>query len=219
MSNAQNIMTTGAAALLIAAGIASADPIVQQLGGGWQVTIFDPANVSIEVNNPNTILQDGRLIITKRATVSTLTDEGVPTPIVLVFQQIADDAGTIPRIAITEEVISNQTGQLWTAYRQVLAQSGNVTFNQALSAGFSINPYVFENYNIFADSVIYSGGPGVPSGGVFNPGNVSGELVIDANLAAVAGPITFALKEIPIPTPGAAGVLMLSGIAALRRRR
>lgn len=219
MSNIKYIMATGATALLAVAGLASADPITQQLGGGWQVTIFDPANVSIEVNNPNTIFQDGRLIITKRATVSTLTDEGVPTPIVLVFQQVSEDALTIPRIAITEEVISNQTGQLWTAYRQVLAQSGNVTFNAALSAGFSINPFVFESYNVFADSVIYSGGPGVPSGGVFNPGNANGELVIDAALGNVTQPITFALKEIPIPTPGAAALLTVAGIAAFRRRR
>lgn len=220
MSNFKNIISTGAAAaLLAAAGVASADPVVQSLGGGWQVTIFDPANVSIEVNNPNTLERDGRLIITKRATVSTLTDEGVPTPIVLVFQQIAADAGTLPRIDITEEVINNQTGQLWTAYRQVLAQSGHVTFNQALSAGFSINPYIFANYNVFSDSVIYSGGPGVPSGGTFNPGNTAGELVIDIDLAGATAPVTFALKELPVPTPGTAGLVILGAAAALRRRR
>ncbi len=217
MSNAQKLILTGAASLLALAGTVSADPVIQSLGGGWQVTIFDPANVSIEVNNADTIGRDGRLIITKRATVSTLTDEGVPTPIVLIFQQISPDAGTVPRIDITEEVISNQTGQLWTAYRQVLAQSGHVTFNQPLSAGFSINPFVFTNYNVQSDSVTYSGGPGVPSGGVFNPGNTAGELVIDIDLAA--GPVTFALKEMPVPTPGTAGLLALGGIVAFRRRR
>ncbi|MGD9689813.1 MAG: hypothetical protein AB7K52_09190 [Phycisphaerales bacterium] len=219
MSTTKNIMiATGAAALLAAAGVSSADPIIQNLGGGWQVTIFDPDNVSIEVNNAGTIGADGRLIITKRATVSRLSSEGVPDPIVLVFQQIAPDAGTVPRIDITEEVINNQTGQLWTAYRQVLAQSGHVTFNQALSAGFSIDPFLFTNYTVTSDSVIYSGGSGVPSGGTFNPGNTAGELVIDIDLAAPV-PVTFALKEIPIPSPGAVSVLALGVLAAARRRR
>ncbi len=217
MSNFTKTVAISAAALLAAAGVASADPIIQQLGGGWQVTIFDPANVSIEVNNPNTIERDGQVVITKRATVSQLTDEGVPAPIVIVFQQISPDAGTVPRIAITEEVINNQTGQLWTAYRQVLAQSGRATFNQAASAGFSIDPYLFSSYNVFNDSVLYSGGPGVPSGGTFNPGRTSGELVIDIDLSAA--PVLFALKEIPVPTPAGASVLALAGLVATRRRR
>jgi len=216
--NSRNIAgILSVATVLAAAGMASADPVIQDLGGGWQVTIFDPANVQIEVNNSGSIFQDGQLVITKRATVNSLTDEGVPTPIVLVFQQIAPDALTIPRIAITEEVINNQTGQLWTAYRQVLAQSSRATFNQALSAGFSIDPYLFANYNVFSDSVLYSGGTGVPSGGTFNPGFTAGELVIDIDLSAA--PVLFALKEIPIPTPGTVGLMALAGIAAARRRR
>lgn len=216
--NSRNIAgALSVATLLATAGIASADPVIQSLGGGWQVTIFDPANVQIEVNNPGSIFADGQLVITKRATVSQLTDEGVPAPIVLIFQQIAADANTIPRIAITEEVINNQTGQLWTGYRQVLAQTSRATFNQALSANFSIDPYLFANYNVFSDSVLYSGGTGVPSGGTFNPGNTSGELVIDIDLSS--SPVLFALKEIPIPTPGSMGLLALAGIAAARRRR
>lgn len=208
--NSKNVaVLAGAALSLAAAGTASAQ-LTQPLGNGWQVTIFDPANVTILVDSSTP--QEIRL--RKRATVTGVTDEGIPRPIVLNFQQIAPSASTAPRISIIEETISNQSGVDWIAYRNSLLQSSRVMFNPMLT-DLNPAPYTTTTYTPDFREVQYDGGV-VPNNSVWSATGANG-LVIDINLGSV--PVIFVLKEIPVPTPGALALAGVGGLIATRRRR
>ena len=205
--------------LVLAAGLAwvspalAVDPITQDLGGGWSVTIFNPAAVSVTPLG----LFEGRLVLTKVATVFGTTDEGIPTPIVLQFSQNAPSQLTAPQIGIAFENITNQSGVNWTSYTQALLQSSRVSFNQPASAGFAIAPYTTTTYNagVGATEVTYAGGV-VLNGETWNGGG-GNPTVIDINLGVT--PTIFTLKEIPLPTPGSAMIFGIAGLVAARRKR
>lgn len=206
------IAVVSAATLLAAAGAASAQ-VTQDLGGGWSVTIFNPSAVSVTSQG----VFNNQLILTKVATVFGTTDEGIPTPIVLQFSQNLPSAQTVPQIGIAFENITNQSGTAWTSYQQILALSSRVSFNQAASAGFSTLPFTNTTYNAAtgATQVTYDGGV-VPNGSTWNGGG-GNPIVIDIALAQT--PTVFTLKEVPLPTPGAAAVATLGGLLAARRKR
>jgi hypothetical protein len=209
----RKVISVTAAAVALGSA-AFADPITIPLGEGWQATIFDPDHVAILVADDNP--EDGVLNIRKRATfvgLDPITNQ--PVPALVTFQQIASDAATAARIQIVDEALGNSTGLDWDAFRNILAPGANVSFNQALSATYSIAPFTTRTYNGSSSEVVYAGGI-VPDGSTWIPGVPDGELVIDANLSA-PGPIVFTLKEIPTPEPASLALLAL-GSVLLRRR-
>jgi hypothetical protein len=183
------------------------------LGCGWQVTIFDSdvADVVTDFCDPDI------LVVEKAAEFIEIDPDTMqPAPINLLFTQILPDAQTAPRIIITTEIILNNTGQDWTSFRNLLLDSGQVMFNQPLSASFSISPFTTRTYNGGSTEVTFAGGV-VPDGSVWTPGLASGGLVIDVELGRTT-PVSFTLKELPIPEPSS-GLLVLAGALVLRKLR
>ncbi len=199
---------------------ALADPITKNLGGGWRATIFDPVYVDIVVDFVS--IKNDILVIEKFAQfvgVDPIT--GLPKPVQILFEQIESDKSTVSRIVLTDQIIVNHTGIDWTSYREELipTESGVQTFNQALSATFSIAPFTTRTYNGISSIVDFAGGV-VPNGSTWAPGVESGGLYIDIDLESAEKPVAFTLKELPIPEPGAAlMVLLAAGVGAVIRRR
>lgn len=189
--------------------------LVLNLGGGWQATIADDVNVDIEVDFVS--LPDNVLSIEKFAKFITVDPfTGMPTPVSIVFNQIAPDAETVSRIVISQETIANNTGLDWVAFRNEIL-GGVATFNQAESATFSINPFTNRTYSASSDAVTFDGGV-VTAGSVWTPGFDAGDLVIDIDLSGDS-PAKFVLKELPqVPGPAGLAVLGLLGLARARRR-
>lgn len=193
---------------------------------GWAITISDPAVVDLIADS--IIIQNGTVIVQKFAEFRTIDPfTGLPQPVTIQFSQTLPDAQTMNRIVITDELITNSTNVAFTAFRMaLLPSSGVASFDPIASAGFStrtgagntgtgFNSTSFSNNNT---DVIFTGGPGVGPGQVWAPGLVSGGLVINVDLSGSA-PAVFTLKEIPLPTPGAAALMGLGALAATRRRR
>ncbi|HMQ14955.1 MAG TPA: PEP-CTERM sorting domain-containing protein [Phycisphaerae bacterium] len=200
-----------------AAALASpalADPIIKNLGGGWQVTILQPA-VS-DISTVSVSLPNNELVISKEADFNLIDpDTGQPATISVVFEQIAPDEETVSRIKITEEIVRNNTPVDWDSFRILLFPNAKVEFDVDASAGFSIDPFTTRSYLALNSEVVFAGGV-VTAGSTWNPGADSGELVIDIDLSNGA-PVAFTMKEQPIPEP--ASILgMLALAAALRRR-
>src|SRR5262245_25490154 len=184
---------------------------VIQLGNGWEVEIFDPAHSAV-TRDPDDPNHPGAIILQKSAEFLSLN------PILLQFRQNLPDAQTATRICITDEIINNNSGVAWVDFEMTLLDSGDATWNQALSAGFSIAPFTNRQYLDAGTRVRFFDGT-VPNGGVWTPGLPSGELCFDINLSS-ASPVAFTLEERPsIPTPGALALLGVGGLAAMRRRR
>ncbi len=201
------------AVVLAAAAPAWAGPMTFPLGGGWQVTIFEPDFLQIETIEVN--VDEDRLNIRKTATFSGLDEiTGAPKPLQATFEQIAPDDETVSRILIDEEFITNMTGVDWDAFRIAVQDSGRVSFDQAGSASFSFDPFTVRTYNGDSTEVEFSGGI-VPDGGTWTPGVDSGALVIQVDLDD-PNPALFTLKETPIPEPAS---FLLLGLAAFALRR
>ncbi len=207
------VLALGVAVTVV--GPVAADPIIRNLGGGWQATILNP-----EVSDLVGVGYDSedRVLSVRKTAVFDAIDEftELPVPISIIFTQIAADPNSATRIAIVDENITNNTGVAWPSFRNTLIDGGQVAFNQPLSAGFSIAPYTTRSYNGASTEVTFAGGV-VPNGGVWTPGLPDGELVIDVSLAN-SNPVTFSLKELPTPEPGTLSALLLSAAVMLRRR-
>jgi hypothetical protein len=189
--------------------------LVLNLGGGWQATIQDDVNVDLAVDFVS--IQDNILVIEKFANFISIDPfTGMPMPIAISFNQIASDAQTVSKIVITDEIIANNTGLDWVAFRNEIL-GGSATFNQAQSASFSINPFTNTTYSAGSDSVTYDGGV-ISSGTIWAPGTLSGGLVIDIDLSGDS-PVKFILKEIPmVPAPAGLALLGAAALGARRRR-
>lgn len=205
--------------LVLAAGLPVGAAFAQPTSvdaGGWRITVFDPPNVAVEAF----VSETGRLFISKFATVIGTIEGGVPSPIVLNFQQIAPDAVTSDKIVIASEQITNQSGVDWNLYRQELVGSSFVQWNAAESSGWNPAPFTSNNFwsnnGLTLNVVDHTGGGVVANGATWQP---SQNLVIDANLQGSQFPIIFSLKEIPVPTPGSVALSGLAVLAIARRRR
>lgn len=206
----------GVAALLAVAGSAAGQSATKNLGGGWQVFIPDINLVDVAVDNfsSNTNVR----VIQKFAVIRDFS------VLDLVFTQIASNAETSTRIAITDEfVLNNTTGQSWTGFNIGLVDQafGSAVFNQSSSASFSFAPFTSRSYNGSSTQVNFGGGL-VPDGSFWTPGVVSGALWIDITLNPQdtrTARTRFTLREQAVPTPGSAALLGAGVLLAARRRR
>lgn len=201
--------------LIALAGSASADPIVKDLGGGWEVTIFDPDHLDFVTD---AVVGD-TLVIQKFAEFTSVDEfTGEPTPLLATFRQTNPDASTATKIVITDEVIINETGLDWVCFRMVLVDHGQATWNPDASADFSIDPFQDRVYRDGNTEVEFFDGV-VANNSTWTPGFANGGLQADINLGA-DDPVTFTLKEIPtIPSPGAMALAAIGGLLAAARRR
>jgi len=206
-------LAAGAALLWSAPAVAG--PIIKNLGGGWQVTILQPDRSDIDTVSVS--LPNDELVISKEANFSEIDGvTGLPASINVVFEQIAPDNETVSQIKITEEFIQNNTGVDWDSFRVLLFPNAKVEFDTLDSAGFSITPFTSRVYINQNSEVVFAGGI-VPDGSTWNPGNASGELVIDVDLSNEA-PVAFTMKELPVPEPAGALFLVIGlGLATARR--
>ena len=205
----------------VAGSAASAD-VVRDLGGGWQVIIADEIADQIDIVADGFVTVDGvrTLVIEKFAEFRSYDPlTGLFGGLPVQFRQVGADADTATRIIITDEALYNNTSQAWTGFRMQLIDSGQAGFDPAatFASGFSIGPFTTTTYSAGNTQVDFGGGV-VPAGGIWYPGLGSGGLVINVNLSN-QNPVVFTLKETPVPTPGAAALLGLGGLALSRRRR
>ena len=180
--------------------------VVIQLGNGWEVEVHDPDHSDITVDSSTL----SRITLEKSAEFVDLN------PIVLTFRQNLADAATAPRIVLTDEIITNNSGFDWIDFEMIL--DGPAVFNPTDSAAFSIAPFTTTTYSNGDQMVHFEGGT-VPDGGFWFPGLLAGELVMDIDLSG-RDPVEFTLTEVPsIPAHGPLALLGLGGLIAARRRR
>ncbi len=186
------------------------------LDGGWQATILDGGDVDLAVDywDPGA----GLLVLEKYANFYEIDDvTGTPSPVRILFEQIEPDALTASTIAITDELVLNNTGMDWTDFHMALLGT-NAIWDGDASAGFSHDPFANMTFSTDFSTVNFDGGT-VFAGDSWTPGIDSGALFIDIDLSGNEY-VSFVLKEFPtIPAPGAAVLLCLAGLLTAPRRR
>ncbi len=207
-------MLAAACVLSICSGAVAGDIIF--LDGGWQATILDGGDVDLAVDlwNPN----DGLLILEKYVNFYEINDvTGHPSPVRILFEQIAPDEDTASRIAITDEMILNNTGMDWAGFHMDLL-GANALWDHDASADFSHDPFDVMEFSTDYSSVDFYDGT-ILAGGIWTPGIDAGALYIDIDLSGDEY-ASFVLKEFPtIPSPGVALLLGIAGLLARPRRR
>lgn len=212
-----------AAGMLVVAGAAWGGPITVQLvdpntqqHSGWQVTIFDDTVMSVTTVSVDSI--NNKVVIEKNAEFKELDIFGNPAAMTLLFQQVLPDAQTMTNLAITSESVKNSTGFNWIDFEMIVIDSGQVMWNPAASAGFTISPFTQSEFKN-NDLIFRAFGGVVADGATWTPGVGGGELVAQIDLAA-SNPVSFSLKELPsVPSPSSLALLSLAGVVAIPRRR
>jgi hypothetical protein len=163
-------------------------------------------------------------------------EDGAFEPLVITFQQSSPTAKKW--ILINQESVVNQSGRDWTGFDFVIAPPAanglgfddGKTFPAISSQSFSISP--FTTHELSADGKVLSLGggtvPTLPIGeNVWNPGQISGALWINAAPMLNGMSRSFELKEIPttaaaVPLPAAIwpgmALMGLLGAGKLRKR-
>lgn len=217
-------LTLAAAALAVSALSARSDAGVVALGGGWQAEWDSSLDgfVDIQVD----AISGNNIFIQKSAQFTQPPSGGLFAPIPIVFRQVA--ASTIMHIVIEDEIITNQTGSPWTDFHMDILDSGDASFNPAMTAasggpgpiGFNISPFTTASFTPDNMSLNIGGGV-VANGQTWFPGRGSndGQLWINVNSHTTMPYTVFTLKETPTPTPGVLALLGVAGMLGRSRRR
>lgn len=209
-----NALFAAVTASILVTQVAQADIIID-LGGGWQATIFNEEQVDLVVDFVD--LDQDILVLQKFADFTQIDpDTGLPAALSIAFQQIAPDEETVSHILLTDMFLFNDTGVNWSSFREILLGS-SVEFDPIASAGFSFDPF---NEMLFSDDnkqITFSDGS-IDNGSIWTPGLVSGALYINVDLSQDS-PVSFILKELPVPAPSALLLFACSALFPLSRRR
>lgn len=211
------VVRVGVPALLLAA-VGTAQAGVVNIGGGWQASWDSSLDGLVQIVSDGVA---GDAVFIEKSIEFTGAFNAVP----IVFTQI--DPNAVSNIVINDEIISNNSGVDWSAFRMQLIDGGDVAFDQASTAssggsgpiGFSISPFTTASFT--PDSMqLNIGGGTVPNGTQWFPGSgvSDGQLWMHVNLTPGQNKV-FTLKESYIPTPGAVALFGVAGLAAKRRRR
>lgn len=183
------------------------------LGGGWEAELLDDG---LDLFTDYVSVPEDLLVIEKFATATEVDDiTGTPNPLRILFRQVASDADTVSRIAITDETIINLTGLDWDGFR--IGLLGDATFDPAASDDFSLDAFGTMDFTDDLKEAHFSDGL-VADGDIWTPGFDSGALWIDVDLSGDA-PASFILKELAtVPAPGALALFGLALVGSRRRR-
>lgn len=223
MEKYNNIRFAVVALALVGAVVStSATAAVVDLGGGWQASW--PSSLDGMVNLETVEDAGDVLYIRKTAEFTQAPVSGVFPPIPILFTQTSPTAAT--SIVITDESVLNSTGTDWTDFHFDLL-GGNAVFDPGAAAasagpapiGWDIAPFTQAAFSGDLTRLDIWDGL-VPDGQTWTPGAgaAGGGLHIDVNLAP-GGFTTFSLKETPTPEPATLGLLAMSGMALVLRRR
>lgn len=202
------ILALGLLGLLVGGSSAYGD-ITVPLGGGWEATVPNLSQVGINVDSVT-----AEFVAIEISKDFTEPFNGIGFPgLSILFTQVADDAVTAPRIVILDESVTNLTGSDWTDYHMQINSGGDVEFDIAASAGFSMAPFAT---TILTTTTLDAINGVVLNNSSFFPGAGPGELVMLADLSGDA--VAFELEEFPTPEPATLAMLLL-GLGCLTRRR
>lgn len=194
------------------------------IGGGWRVS-WPPPDGDIGIVVDELTREYIRIQISKDFT-GPPDENGIFPPRLMDFLQIADDANTVPRIIIADEIITNQTRADWTDFHWQVLNKRDAWFNVPLSRNFDVSPFrqkkfsdpfdIFGDPNKATDLEAFDGL--VRHGQTFFPGVREGDLVIDVDLRGSQDPLSFTFKQVPTPEPATLALLAMAGLLAIRRR-
>jgi hypothetical protein len=183
----------------------------EQMGNsGWQV-VYDESLGSVILDNELDPLGDGQAVVQLSKTFNDPFDpqSGEFPAIFISFQQVVPTQA-VDRIVINDEVITNNTGSAWGGFEWVILDAHDSWFNEAESAGFSVDPFTQKEFLEPNGSQVFMayGGTVPDSGQTFTPGT-TGNLVMEMAVKD-SGPLTmFTLKEIPTPEPASLALMAL----------
>lgn len=184
------------------------------LSGGWQATWDSALDPFIDLNDHGVV--NGALFLEKSAEFTQGPVNGIFPSINITFTQIS--ANAVANIVIDDEIITNSTGTPWTDFHMDLLGSPNVAFDPAMSAGFSVAPFLSSNFTNSNQTFNAFNGV-IPDNTTWFPGAASGQLWIHvSNLSPTSG-IVFTLSEVPTPAPGALALMGVALVVGSRRRR
>ncbi len=211
------VVRVGVPALLLAA-VGTAQAGVVNIGGGWQASWDSSFDGLVQIVSDGVA---GDAVFIEKSIEYTGAFNAVP----IVFTQI--DPNAVSNIVINDEIITNNSGVDWSAFRMQLIDGGDVAFDPVATAGsggagpigFSISPFTTASFT--PDNMqLNIGGGTVMNGTTWFPGSGAsdGQLWMHVNLTPGQNKV-FTLKETYIPTPGAVALFGVAGLAAKRRRR
>ena len=215
--------------LCFVAGAAQAGMIVLGTSGwqaSWDVSLDPYVSVTVDSETSSAVY------IEKAAQFTQAPGPGGFQAISIQFTQISYPAVT--QIIINDESLTNQTGVDWTDFHFEVLDGPNAAFNSALTdasaggTGFTTSPLDNQTWGA-GDTSFTVDGFGLGAGGTdavvaagtdWYPGNgaLDGELFIDVVPSENAPYTVFTLKERPTPEPATLGLLLIGGLAILRRR-
>ena len=202
-------MLVGVAVL---ASSAAADMMSWESGttvAGWRIdydadtTVMreDPATTTLTISVSKTLRSGGSGEMPRNAILFTGPTSG----------------NTIDQIIVSAESVKNASGFDWTGYRWEITPNGQVGFD-SLASAWTVTPFdpvTSGSWDSFvsgrAGSLEVSGGP-VPHNDTFSP---AGSLVIDVS----DDPAFFSFKQIAVPEPVSATLMLLALPAIIARRR
>jgi hypothetical protein len=217
--------------LLVLSGVSQAGMV---LFDGWKASWDASLDGLVQITDIGPATIDGQpgYLIQKTAQFTQGPDPltGFIPEITIQFEQV-DPINAVMFIGITQENITNQTGENWIEYINIVEDHGDASFNSALTAasggggdvGFSSGQFVNAEWqdsmgvDLWARLRMYNGV--VPDGALFQPGGGvnDGTLIIEVN---PTGDTVFSLKEFPlIPEPTTMSLLGLSTLIMLRRKK